>query len=108
MKASRIGNIGRAIALSGLSLVLSGCKPQPSETEIEMKKTYAESQPAESQNYIITRVGVFKDDLAYGDKRGIYEIVDNRTGKTYLGVSGIGICEVGSHKAGKTSVADER
>jgi len=46
--------------------------------------------------------------LAYKKLRGIYEIIDNKTGKKYLGVSGVGISEVGSHSSGKNSARDER
>lgn len=56
----------------------------------------------------ITRVGVFDDDLAYGKKRGVHIITDTKTGKEYLGISGIGVSEVGSHLAGKVTVKDER
>ena len=62
----------------------------------------------EDSRYSIKRVEVFKDDLAYEGKRGIYEITDHKTGVTYLGVSGIGITELGSHPVGKTIVKDER
>jgi len=55
--------------------------------------------------YEIRRVGVFEDNLAYENKRGVYEIIDTKTGKEYFGISGIGITEVGSH--GK-SEEDER
>lgn len=52
------------------------------------------------------------DSTAYNGKRGVYIIVDRETGAEYVGVSGIGISELGSHStgAGKTrrTVADER
>jgi hypothetical protein len=51
---------------------------------------------------------VFKDTLAYGDQRGLYIIKDTKTNIEYIGVSGIGIAEVGSHQSGKVSVRDER
>ncbi len=60
----------------------------------------------------LKRVAVFEDNLAYEGKRGIYEVRDTETGVVYLGVSGIGITELGSHviSNGKTSVIiqDER
>lgn len=56
----------------------------------------------------ITRVGVIKDDLAYGERRGLYIIKDNQTGVEYIGVSGIGISEIGSHLGGKVISRDER
>ena len=56
----------------------------------------------------VTRIGVFPDTLAYGDKRGIYVIKDNYSGKEYIGISGIGISEVGSHSSDDDKVQDER
>jgi hypothetical protein len=39
---------------------------------------------------------------------GIYRIVDSKTGKEYIGISGVGISENGSHSSGKSSMSDER
>ena len=66
-----------------------------------------EPQP-QSVNYEVSRVGVFEDSLAFKGKRGIYEIKDLKTGKSYIGVSGIGISEKGVHSSGKSSALDER
>lgn len=59
----------------------------------------------ERQRVSIELIGVFSDTLAYASKRGVYLIKDKETGKEYLGVSGIGISELGSHSKG---AADER
>jgi hypothetical protein len=56
----------------------------------------------------VTRIDQVSDRLAYGGIRGIYVIRDNETGTEYIGVSGIGITEVGSHPVGKTRRTDER
>lgn len=56
----------------------------------------------------VTRIGVIEDSLAYDSRRGIYLIEDTKTGKEYIGVSGIGISELGQHQAGKTIISDER
>ena len=98
-------NLKRALAIGGLCVILSGCKPSPT---VEMKRESDSQLSTESSGYSVTRIAVFKDDLAYGDRRGIYEIVDNNTGKKYIGISGIGICEVGSHGDGNSSTTDER
>lgn len=58
--------------------------------------------------FIVDRKQIFDDALAYGGERAIYIITDSETGKEYIGVSGIGISEVGSHSSGKSSIADER
>lgn len=64
------------------------------------------SQPGE--RFTVTRVGVFEDRLAFNEKRGVYQIRDNKTGKEYVGVSGVGIAEIGEHQQGKVIVEDER
>ena len=56
----------------------------------------------------VTRVGVFRDDTAYNSRRSVYVIIDNKTGKEYIGVSGVGISETGSHSTGKSTITDER
>ena len=60
----------------------------------------------------VTKMSEFRDNLAYDNWRGVYLIQDQQTGKEYIGISGIGISEVGSHTqlVGKVqqSVRDER
>lgn len=48
----------------------------------------------EGQRFKITLKGKFKDNLAYGNVRGIYIIEDKLTRKSWFGVSGIGISEI--------------
>lgn len=61
-----------------------------------------------SGRFKVQRVAVFKDELSYYQRRGIYLIIDSRSGKEYLGISGIGISETGRHQVGKTQMTDER
>ncbi len=83
-------------------VLLAGCGPAANTT-------MAEESPLDMSSDIkVTRVGVFEDQLAYGGKRGIYRIVDSKTGKEYIGISGVGISENGSHSSGKSSMSDER
>ena len=63
---------------------------------------------ATAGRFTVTRVQVVGDSLAYGDKRGVYVIVDTLTGAEYVGVSGVGIAELGSHASGRTTTRDER
>ena len=93
--------LSKLTVLAGM-IFLVGCRPNA--TIIMQKK---EQLNTESQ-YNVTRVEVFEDELAYGGKRGIYEIIDQRTGKKYLGVSGIGISELGSHIEVNTTSRDEK
>jgi hypothetical protein len=85
------------------AIQLTGCGPDPT---IKMD----EQTSIKTQGKLtVTRVGVFKDTLAYGNLRGIYEIKDNETGKEYFGISGIGISEIGHHSCGKSCyTGDER
>lgn len=57
---------------------------------------------------VVERVDVVADSLAYGEKRGVYVIIDTQTGREFIGVSGVGIAETGQHQSGKTQARDER
>lgn len=83
-------------------LLLTSCEypvPEPNTVVMETKV---------NDRFSIERVGVFGDGLAYGDRRGIYLIKDKISGKEFVGISGIGITEVGSHPVGETTAEDER
>lgn len=91
-----------------LTLGLAGCGPEP-DMPMRQRLTAPDAvQPLEQQRIQITRIGVFRDELAYNSRRGVYVITDAKSGKEYIGISGIGIQETGSHMAGKTPVSDER
>jgi hypothetical protein len=64
--------------------------------------------PAMPRRVTVERVDVVADTLAYGGARGVYVIRDAQTGREFIGVSGVGIAETGSHQSGKTTVRDER
>lgn len=78
---------------------LAACSPSPT---MPMQLLQAHDRVS------IERIGVIEDDLAYSKRRGIYIITDKKTGKEFIGVSGIGISETSKHLAGKTPVSDER
>ena len=61
-----------------------------------------------SKRVTVVRIDVISDSLAYYDKRGVYLIRDNETGREFIGVSGVGIAETGSHLSGKVHRQDER
>ena len=92
-----------------LAAILAGCEPAP---DMVMQKRQRETAPAAQvsagDRVTVERIGVFKDDLAYNERRGVYVITDKATGREFIGVSGVGITETGSHQSGKTSVRDER
>lgn len=87
------------------ALCAAGCVEEP-DTTLAIKPPV---NGIESGSRVeITRIGLFKDDLAYENRRGIYLIKDKKTGKEFLGVSGIGITEVGSHQNDDDTHEDER
>lgn len=94
------------------AVALAACGPEP---DMQMQKRQwqqsraAEPAPVSDQGRVtVERIGVFKDDLAYNDKRGVYVIRDAITGREFIGVSGVGIAETGRHSTGKSSTTDER
>jgi hypothetical protein len=98
-----IGEAMKIIASFALVLLV-GCNT-PAAT-VPMKT--GGDQSIHSGRFVVERHDVFEDPLAYNSRRGIYVIKDTKTGREYVGVSGVGISEVGSHAAGKTRVQDER
>lgn len=99
-------------AASALTVGLGGCGPSPTMPMQNQTRNAKEVTAKDDVRATVTRIGVFEDDLAYNSKRGVYLIYDNKTGKEYIGVSGIGISELGSHSlmVGKvmTTRQDER
>ena len=75
----------------------------PVEKEITTTKII---QP--KQRFELKKVQTFKDTDAYTGVRNIYTLIDNDTGKEYIGISGIGITEQGNHISSKNNVQDER
>lgn len=90
------------------ALLLSACGPDANMPMYEQTAGANNVGINTNSRFKVERVGVFKDDLAYGDRRGIYVIIDTKTGQELIGVSGIGISELGSHKSGKSTIRDER
>jgi hypothetical protein len=89
--------------LTCLTIIISGCyddkltsKPitTPQHAQIYEKPIPLVSVPAkEEDRFIVERVQVVYDDLAFGKVRGVYLIKDKKTGQEFIGVSGIGITE---------------
>ena len=89
-----------------LCLLFVGCDPNVVNKVLEPDTLGV--KPSEITRYEIERVQIVYDDLAYEGRRGIYVIRDNETKREYLGVSGIGVTELGDHRVNKTNVSDER
>jgi len=91
------------------AFMLTACGPEPDMAMQSRQRLAAPAAPmSEGDRVTVERIGVFKDDLAYGDRRGVYVIRDKATGREFIGVSGVGITETGSHQSGKVRVSDER
>lgn len=88
-------------------LLLSGCLPDPTMSmhSVAIPEQNISQLP---QRFKVEQVGIFKDELAYDNRRGIYIITDTKTGKEFFGVSGIGISELDSYSTGKATVEAER
>jgi len=87
--------------------ILNACEKSPDWMQAHSAKPVS-INPGSSERITVNRLSVFNDNLAYGGQRGIYLIKDNESGNEYIGVSGIGISETGSHTSGKSSLGDER
>lgn len=91
------------IAAALASFALSGC-----DTNVDVQMRISPQTNTFESRVTVTRIGIFEDGLAYGSKRGIYIIQDTKTGQEFVGVSGIGISELGGHHVGKQFHNDER
>lgn len=99
-------------------LLIAGCEETEQErvsreqwriaqTVVPVAKSVAPAARSDDR-ITVRRIGLVTDNLAYNGARGVYVINDSETGKEYIGVSGIGITETGSHKSGKATAQDER
>lgn len=90
--------------------MLTACDrgPEPAKSTMAVSSQLS----SDADRIKVTKMSEFRDILAYDNWRGVYLIQDQQTGKEYIGISGIGISEVGSHTqmVGKVqqSVRDER
>lgn len=75
------------------AVLVAGCGPDATVVMKDGTKTT-------NGSFVVERVAVFEDDTAYNKKRGIY-LITAPDGQQWVGVSGIGISERGSHAAGK-------
>lgn len=92
----------RLAALAACVLLLAGCD-EDTRARVQLQET--QQTAADAGRFSVVQVATFTDYAAYNSKRGIYILTDKQTGKEFVGVSGIGISELGSHGKG---VRDER
>jgi hypothetical protein len=106
------------IALLLCALLVSSCEDGTYRPEREMQAVpmSAAAEAAAGQRFDVRLEQVVADEIAYGGRRGIYSIVDRTTGREYVGLSGVGITELGAHEkrtgsgrdAKKETIVDER
>lgn len=99
--------------LLGLVLWLGGCGERRevnlnNELDQRVFNLGSKLEVETSARFRVKRVSVFRDDLAYGRQRGVYVIYDSITGRELVGISGVGIGELGQHQDGKGVRRDER
>lgn len=85
-----------------ITICCIGCTVEPDMDLRTLKNAEIDNR------FSVSRVGVFSDTLAYGERRGIYIIKDSISKKEYVGISGIGISELGLHSDGDDTIKDER
>lgn len=92
-------------ALIGLVVyALSKCTPRPRPPDVQR----ADTATQEGGRFRIRIEQTFSDRSAYQCERNVYVIEDTLTGCEYVGISGVGVSEIGSHLAGKGHRTDER
>lgn len=74
-------------------VAINGCDEAKESYEPIKTQITSSSQDA---RFTLDRITIFKDELAYRERRAVYELKDSKTGKTYIGLSGVGIVEVAS------------
>lgn len=87
------------------ALALAGC-----DSDTRVSSDARQMMPVNVNDRVqVVKIQEFRDDLAYENVRAIYVITDKDTGQEYIGLSGVGIVEVGRHDCGKgCSREDER
>jgi hypothetical protein len=84
-----------AVSFLLLTLMLGACSPDP---DMRMQSIPSKLEPGVAGGRIIVkRIGIFEDALAYHNRRGVYLIQDTVTGHEFIGISGVGISDLGNH-----------
>jgi len=87
--------------------LLAGCEQTPESAQRANASDVAMPTNENRGRIRVERVGVISDPIAYSGKRGLYVITDNKTGQEFIGVSGVGVVETGSHHCGKACTRED-
>lgn len=85
------------------ALALLSCSSQPSAP----RAPFQEKTLSTGNRITVERIAEFRDRFAYGERREILIIKDAKTGKEFIGVSGVGITETSRVPHGKTTTEVE-
>lgn len=64
--------------------------------------------PVVVERFRVMKVQMIRDPDAYKGLRSIYVIRDRVTNREYMGITGVGISDMGVHSIGKVNEVDER
>jgi hypothetical protein len=96
------------LILAIIVLILIGCGQDHGYAQQDSKR-YAVGATDQPGRFEVQSVQIIHDSLAYDGERAVYLMKDHQTGKEYIGLSGVGISEIGSHACGKgCTTEDER
>jgi hypothetical protein len=109
----------KVVNLVAIALLASACsKKEPApEDSVPFQPLALNSEAGAADRFEVRLVQRISDKLAYGGQRGVYVIVDRATGQEFVGVSGVGITQLGVHtetrskgngKSEDVKVPDER
>ncbi len=87
---------------------LVGCEPQREPTITQGVSVYAPETSSYKGRFKLELVDYVSDSIAYGSRRGIYILTDTKTEQQFIGISGVGITQIGSHTSGKSTYSDEK
>jgi len=82
-----------------VTLSLCSCSSQPAAPTIPVQ----ESTLATDGRITVKRVATFRDRFAFNGEREILIITDTKTGKEFIGISGVGVTETREVVEGKVS-----
>jgi hypothetical protein len=74
------------------ALFLAACDQKPDAALIDSTVS-----TADTGRFQVKEMARFRDSDAYNNSRKIFLITDKDSGKEFIGVSGVGISEVGTH-----------
>jgi hypothetical protein len=105
--------VRRPTTLLALALCACGRPPAPETPAEAAARDAREREAAAGEERVqVTLLRTFRDSTAYGGRRAVYLIRDTATGTEFIGVSGVGVAETGSHaeRSGEQTVTveDER